>query len=121
MNRWTYRSVSTDTRGTLRVLAGRVDPRRLRDRLADVARHETRLAQRLRRFDAVTTRTQRVVAARARLEALSPRAVLARGYSLVTLADGTVVRQAQQLRKGDAIAVEFAAGRAGARVESVEG
>jgi hypothetical protein len=60
-------------------------------------------------------------AARARLEALSPRAVLARGYSLVTLVDGTVVRRAAQLRTGDAIAVEFAEGRAAAQVTRTEG
>ena len=111
----------SDTRGTLRVLASRVDPRRLRDRLADLERHEARLSQRLTRFDAVSVRGQRVTAARARLEALSPRAVLARGYSLVTLADGSVVRQASQLSKGDTLSIEFAQGRAGARVEHTEG
>ena len=111
----------SDVRGTLRVLAARSHPRRLSERLAEAQRHEARLAQRLVRFDAVGVRAQRVTAARARLEALSPRAVLARGYSLVTLADGTVVRQAAQLAAGDRVALEFAAGRAGARVETVEG
>ena len=62
-----------------------------------------------------------MTAARARLEALSPRAVLARGYSLVTLSDGSVVRQAAQLSKGDTLSIEFAQGRAGARVEHTEG
>jgi len=47
--------------------------------------------------------------------------VLARGYSLVTLDDGTVVRRAAQLQKGAAVALEFAEGRAAARVETVEG
>jgi exonuclease VII large subunit len=52
---------------------------------------------------------------------LSPRAVLARGYSLVTLDSGAVVRSAAQLSKGDTLEIEFAQGRAGARVEHTEG
>ena len=62
------------------------------------------LAQRLQLARATGTaqRVQRVTAARARLSALSPRAVLARGYSLVTLDDGTLVRQARQLAPGRA-------------------
>jgi exodeoxyribonuclease VII large subunit len=59
---------------------------------------------------------QGVVAARARLGALSPRAVLARGYSLVTLDDGTLVRNAAELATGGEVGLEFAAGRARARV-----
>jgi exonuclease VII large subunit len=49
---------------------------------------------------------------------LSPRAVLARGYSLVTLEDGSVVRRASQLAPGRLVGMEFAAGRATARVET---
>ncbi|MGH7724441.1 MAG: exodeoxyribonuclease VII large subunit, partial [Candidatus Eiseniibacteriota bacterium] len=77
---------------------------------------------------AFAARTQRLAAARARLGALSPRAVLARGYSLVTLPDGTVVRSATQFAVGDDLRIEFARGRASARVlerrpadESTEG
>ena len=64
-------------------------------------------------------RAQRLATGRARLLALSPRAVLARGYSLVTLEDGSVVRAATQLAVGHALQLEFANGRAGARVESI--
>jgi exodeoxyribonuclease VII large subunit len=57
-----------------------------------------------------------LVAARARLAALSPRAVLARGYSLVTLGDGTLVRSAAQVSAGSVVGLEFARGRARASV-----
>ena len=43
----------------------------------------------------------------------------ARGYSLVTLGDGAVVRNAAQLAVGSAVTLEFAQGRAGARDEAV--
>jgi len=108
-------------RADARHLAARVHPGRLAERLRLAQREATGLAQRLQlaRATAAAQRVQRVMAARARLFALSPRAVLARGYSLVTLEDGTLVRQARQLAPGRAVTLEFARGRAGARVESV--
>jgi exodeoxyribonuclease VII large subunit len=109
-------------RAEVRFLVQRAHPRRLLDRLTEAGRAETALAQRLllARQGAFATRAQRLAAGRARLEALSPRAVLARGYSLVTLEDGTVVRRAVQLAPGRKVEMEFAEGRAGARVETVE-
>ena len=53
-----------------------------------------------------------------RLQALSPRATLARGYAIVR-AEGTVVRDASTVRAGSPIDVELAAGGLGARVEEV--
>ena len=53
-----------------------------------------------------------------RLQALSPRATLARGYAIVR-AEGTVVRDARTVRAGSPIDVELAAGGLGARVEEV--
>jgi exodeoxyribonuclease VII large subunit len=53
-----------------------------------------------------------------RLQALSPRATLARGYAIVR-AGGTVVRDASTVRAGSPIDVELAAGGLGARVEDV--
>jgi len=107
-------------RADVRELTARVHPGRLVERVAAAGRDTAKLAARLglARETALAARLQRVGAARARLFALSPRAVLARGYSLVTLADGTVVHRAEQLAVGEAIAVEFAVGRANARVES---
>ena len=88
------------------------------------------LALRLDELDARATRAlrQRLLLARshvqqqaARLDALSPLGVLARGYSLTQRADdGRVVRDAAELSPGDAIVTRFANGRATSRVEAVE-
>ena len=53
-----------------------------------------------------------------RLQALSPRATLARGYSIVRVG-AAVVRDAATVAAGDRIDVELAAGALGARVEEV--
>jgi exodeoxyribonuclease VII large subunit len=56
-----------------------------------------------------------------RLRALSPRAVLARGYALARRPDGKLVRQAQELVPGDPLLVEFTRGAARTRVEEILG
>ena len=53
-----------------------------------------------------------------RLQALSPRATLARGYAIVR-ASGAVVRDAGTVAAGSRIDVELEAGALGARVEEV--
>lgn len=58
--------------------------------------------------------------AAARLESLSPLAVLARGYALVRRArDGVIVREASQLEPGERLAVRLAQAELEARVEAV--
>ena len=54
----------------------------------------------------------RLEKAEAKLVAYSPYGVLERGYSLTTAADGSVVRDAAALRKGDVITTRFARGSA---------
>ena len=54
------------------------------------------------------------------LSHLNPRAVLERGYAIVTAADGTIVQDAARLAAGDDVALTFARGRAGATIDSVE-
>ncbi len=54
------------------------------------------------------------------IQALSPLAVLDRGFSLTRLGDGTIVRDARQVEIGDGIEVRLARGTARARVESRE-
>ena len=55
----------------------------------------------------------------ASLEALSPLAVLARGYSLTFLADAkTLVRNSRDVKPGDLILTQLAAGQIASRVES---
>jgi exodeoxyribonuclease VII large subunit len=58
---------------------------------------------------------QRAARATDRLKALSPEAVLARGYSIMRLTDGTVVRSANQLAVG--VLAELALWQGSAEVE----
>ncbi|HOX87990.1 MAG TPA: exodeoxyribonuclease VII large subunit, partial [Burkholderiaceae bacterium] len=68
----------------------------------------------------VQARVQRLATLRARLEALDPQAVLARGYALALDAHGRAVTSSAVLAQGDALRLVFARGGASARVESVE-
>lgn len=52
-----------------------------------------------------------------RLEALSPAATLKRGYAIVTDSKKQIVRSGQQVKSGDAIRVQVAAGEFGAVVK----
>ncbi len=52
-----------------------------------------------------------------RLESLNPSAILQRGYSIVRLPDGAVVRSVQQVRAGQALQINVADGDFPARVE----
>lgn len=55
----------------------------------------------------------------AKLQALSPLSVLARGYSVTTLADGTVVNSANQLSENTEITVQLADGKAACTVKEI--
>jgi exodeoxyribonuclease VII large subunit len=82
------------------------------------------------RLDALVSRARRAVEASfgqrqlnlARLASslahLNPEGVLARGYSIVQLADGTVVQDAAALDAGDKVRIRFHRGQARATVES---
>jgi exodeoxyribonuclease VII large subunit len=87
----------------------------LRQRLDDDRRAIDRAIAR-----AVPLRRQRTVSARRRLEALSPLAVLGRGYAIVEGADGRVRSDVAALSPGEAARLRMRDGRAGVRVESVE-
>ena len=56
----------------------------------------------------------------ASLEALSPVAILNRGYALVFAANGGLVKDASQVSVGDEISARLARGRLNARVTSIE-
>ncbi|MHB8631200.1 MAG: exodeoxyribonuclease VII large subunit [Candidatus Limnocylindria bacterium] len=102
--------------------------RRLLDRRAPAARVaelRLRLDDGRRTIDRAIARTvplrrQRVVSARRRLEALSPLAVLGRGYAIVEGADGRVRSSVLSLSAGEEVRVRMRDGRANARVGSVE-
>jgi exodeoxyribonuclease VII large subunit len=58
--------------------------------------------------------------AAASLDALSPLAVLQRGYAIAQSEDGSLLRDAKLISIGDSIKVRLAAGRIAARVEGLE-
>jgi exodeoxyribonuclease VII large subunit len=63
----------------------------------------------------------RLEAAAGRLEAINPKAVLARGYALVRRPDGGLARRAAELAAGDAVTLEFADDRRAAVIGEGEG
>jgi exodeoxyribonuclease VII large subunit len=63
---------------------------------------------------------QRLAAASARLAALSPLGVLARGYAIVRGPDGRVLTAAASVAPGDRIDVALARGRLGCEVREVQ-
>jgi exodeoxyribonuclease VII large subunit len=71
---------------------------------------QTRLLQSRRALDRQT----------ASLEALSPVAILNRGYALVFDAKGQLVKDAARLKAGDEVSARLARGRVRARVTSTE-
>ena len=110
-----------------------------RSRLEAVARHPVlrrpyqRVRELARRLDELESRHHRAVGDRvrlarrqadsfsARLDSLSPLAVLGRGYSLTQrAADGQVIRDAAQLALGDQLVTRFSRGQAQSRVERLE-
>jgi len=107
-----------DALGRSRVL------RRPRDRLGELARRLDELDARAGRAirHGCDQARRRCESLSARLESLSPLAVLARGYSLTErVADGTVVRDAGSLVPGEQLRTCFARGQATSRVERTEG
>lgn len=75
----------------------------------DVGPAEVRLIQAM--AGALRTRAAAVAARQRELEAVGPRSVLKRGYSVTTREDGTVVKHESDVRAGEAIITRLAAGR----------
>lgn len=111
--------------------------RRRRERVLALARHvrdprQTLVRQRLRideladrggRGVAVTLRAAgaRLIAATERLQALSPLAVLERGYAIARRADdGRVIRSGAEVAVGDTLEILFRRGAARVRVERID-
>ncbi|WP_374757635.1 exodeoxyribonuclease VII large subunit [Jeongeupia sp. HS-3] len=86
---------------------------RLAHRQPQTAPYASRLAELQRRLSLAAERSndqgqRRLDTLAARLAALSPHAVLARGYALVERPDGRVVQHAAELSRGDIVALRFA-------------
>ena len=69
---------------------------------------------------AVEARRGRFVGAMAKLEALSPLAVLSRGYALATTPSGRILLNANDVSPGDAVVVRLSSGRLRTTVTSRE-
>jgi len=111
------------SRSRLESLARHTIFRRPYQRLYDQARRlddlELRAGRAVRRIHQLAR--QKIEAMAARLESLSPLAVLGRGYSLTQrAADGRLVHDAGQLRPGEQITTRYARGRTISRVEEIE-
>ncbi len=91
------------------IAAGRI-------RLAGVQARVERAGQRL-----LQTRRTSLDRARIRLDALSPTAVLQRGYALAFAADGTLLRSAAQVGVGDTVRVRLADGSLQTNVIGING
>ena len=109
----------------LRVPAARLAALSERLRRQDVSLRIARAERRLQQADArLEQRTSQMLAPRwnrlhraaARLEALSPLAVLSRGYAIVYAADGTVLRSASDTAAGQTIRARLSQGSLEAQV-----
>ena len=100
----------------------RLAPAQLRERLSEArARFDSaytgcHAATALR----LETAKNRLGLAAASLDALSPLAVLQRGYAIAQDKDGRLVREAQSVTRGDLLRVRLAKGRLDCRVENAE-
>lgn len=95
---------------TLRPLAQRIG--RERDTLARLSRAAARAAE-----TGLTRRRDRLAQSVKLLAALSYRGVLARGFALVTDADGHILRAAAEAASGQPVTLTFADGSRAARIE----
>ena len=111
-------------RRELSSLAGRLGRGGPDARLRACRERVAALAERLRFALAVRVRESRagLEQGASKLDALSPLACLARGYSIVRRDDahGPVVRDAAELVAGDPVALTFSRGRARARIEETD-
>ena len=117
-----WRRLGSRARERLAWLARRLELTHPRTRLAARAQRldelETRLARALRR-ELAEARARLAAAART-LNAVSPLATLERGYAIVSLADGRVVRAARDVAPGDEVRARTAAGQFSATVKAIE-
>lgn len=90
----------------------RVMSRRVR---LDVASVESRLTHAI--AEAVRGRSSALSARHRELEAVGPRSVLNRGYSVTTLEDGTVIKHESDIRPGQTLVTRLATGRIRSIVE----
>ena len=113
----TLRAVRERLDGLARAYGLREFPRLIARRREEVLAAARRLTPAA--VAAVHDERRRVAALEDRLRALSPRAVLERGFALVRTRDGALLRGAAGLAEGDHLTIEFARGEADAVVEKI--
>ena len=92
-------------------------PRRIAEARAEIEPAPKRLTDLV--VARVLDRRRQVISLEQRLQGLSPKEVLKRGYALVKGPDGTFVRSADALAVGDGVTLEFARGEADATVTTI--
>jgi exodeoxyribonuclease VII large subunit len=106
------RLLAYENKKVLRSPYGFIDEKRLRlDTLSD--RLETRA---ISRIDSKKSEFSRIAG---RLDALSPLAVLSRGYGALYSENGEVLTETDQVKVGDKISIRLKDGKIGARAESI--
>lgn len=102
--------------------ASRLSPETLRTKSLRYESHLAALDQ--RKISAIegnlASKKQEMVLNIAKLDALSPLAVLTRGYSITQTADGAVLRDASTVQSGDKLKIRLERGKLEAEVTSVE-
>ena len=116
------RASSQAARRRAEILGRRLSPARL---AAQVSSARTRFSIIRTARDAAVTSSlddarRRLAVAAASLDAMSPLAVLKRGYALAEDGQGRLVMSARQVSRGDALALRLAEGRLRCRVEETE-
>jgi exodeoxyribonuclease VII large subunit len=112
-------------RSSAQRLALVIDRLRRRDMAVWIAATHRRLQSATQRLHRTTVqisnvRQNRLGRASARLEALSPLAVLSRGYALIYTADGTLLRSAAETSAGRTIRARLAEGTLEAEVKKIK-
>ncbi len=102
-------------------ITARLSPMRLAARMAETSERLNSIEYRAASAVVNTTAQFRMELERsaARLDALSPLAVLSRGYSITQKASGVIVRDSHQIELDEAIVVRLGRGKFGARVNSI--
>ena len=106
----------------LNAVSGRLSPIRLAAKVADNTQRLALLHQRHSATGGELTRArhQELEVVMARLDALSPLSVLKRGFSITEMADGAIVRDSKQAKKGDKLKIRLANGKLDAEVLASE-
>lgn len=107
---------------TLAETSGRLSPARMSAKVADNLRRLEMIEHMAKTATGELTaeRYSQVDRLMARLDALSPLAVLTRGYSITQKTSGEIVRNAHQTSKGERVDIRLATGKIKAEVVAIE-